>query len=269
MNAEMIAYTGEILRTRVGSTVHGLNLPEQDDEDQMGITIEPPEYIIGLSDVKQGIARGPLQGFSQYVYRSQPEGVRSGPGDLDLTIYSLRKYLRLVLAGNPTVLLPLFAPLEHVLVATGLGADLREIGPKLLSRQCGDRFLGYLREQRKRVQGDLGQARLPRRPELVKAHGYDTKYAGHMLRLGMQGIELLTTGRLTLPMSEPNRSYVLAVRRGEVRWNEVMVRVAAVEQHLEYLCTWTGSPLPAEPNLNLANEFLIRAYQQAWSYEIP
>ena len=36
--------------------------------------------------------------------RTQPEGVRSGPGDLDLIVYSLRKWMRLALTGNPTVL---------------------------------------------------------------------------------------------------------------------------------------------------------------------
>jgi hypothetical protein len=42
------------------------------------------------------------------------------------------------------------------------------------------------------------------RPELVAVHGYDTKYAMHALRLGLQGIELLSTGRITLPV--PNRT---------------------------------------------------------------
>jgi hypothetical protein len=51
--------------------------------------------------------------------------------DLDLTIYSLRKWMRLALKGNPTIL----------------------------------------------------------------------------LRLGYQGVELLTTGQLSLPMREPERSY--------------------------------------------------------------
>jgi uncharacterized protein len=40
------------------------------------------------------------------------------------------------------------------------------------------------------------------RPELVAVHGYDTKYAMHALRLGLQGIELLTTGRT--PCLHPN-----------------------------------------------------------------
>ena len=47
-------------------------------------------------------------------------------------------------------------------------------------------------------------------------YGFDTKYAMHMLRLGFQGVELLTTGRLSLPMREPERSFLLDVRRGKV-----------------------------------------------------
>jgi hypothetical protein len=42
----------------------------------------------------------------------------SGPGDLDLTIYGLRKYCRMALKGSPTVLLLLFIDGEHVIERT-------------------------------------------------------------------------------------------------------------------------------------------------------
>jgi hypothetical protein len=262
MNAEEIALQGEILRTVVGSTVHGLQLPDQDDRDEMGVCIEPPEYLLGLSDVKHGLSKSESQGFEQYVFRTQPEGVRSGPGDVDLVIYSLRKYLRLVLAGNPTVLLPLFARELDIIVHTPIGDELRHIGPQLLSRQCGERFLKYLQAQRERVEGQRGQARLPDRPELVAAHGYDTKYAAHMIRLGYQGEELLQTGRLTLPMKEPVREWILGIREGKVSFEEVMVVVRQLEVGLEKLTK--TSDLPPEPDLVLANNFLVNAYQRHW-----
>jgi hypothetical protein len=43
------------------------------------------------------------------------------------------------------------------------------------------------------------------RPELVAVHGYDTKYAMHALRLGLQGVELLSSGKITFPVPEPDR----------------------------------------------------------------
>ncbi|QSB13405.1 nucleotidyltransferase domain-containing protein [Natronosporangium hydrolyticum] len=71
-----IALGGEILRTVVGSGVHGIAIAGTDDHDEMGVFVEPPEAVIGV--------RPPVD---HYVYRTQPEGARSGPGDVDLVMY--------------------------------------------------------------------------------------------------------------------------------------------------------------------------------------
>jgi hypothetical protein len=42
--ARRVAEDGCILRTLVGSIVHGLSNPGTDDRDEMGVCIEPPEY---------------------------------------------------------------------------------------------------------------------------------------------------------------------------------------------------------------------------------
>jgi uncharacterized protein len=49
---------------------------------------------------------------------------RSGAGDLDVIIYSARKWARLALAGNPTVLLVLFVPDQEVVFRNEAGAEL-------------------------------------------------------------------------------------------------------------------------------------------------
>src|SRR5688572_32190046 len=108
----------------------------------MGIFIEPAGHVIGL--------RPPV---NHYVFRTQPEGARSGPGDTDLVMYSLRRYIRLATKGNPTALLPLFAPPETVLVLTPLGEQLRALGRAFLSQQAVQRFLGYMTSQRERMLG--------------------------------------------------------------------------------------------------------------------
>ena len=115
-----------ILRGTVGSTVHGLHQGDQDDRDEMAIFLEPPEFLVGLRVARSGNSWG---SFEHYVHRTQPEGARSGPGDLDLVAYSLRKWLRLALSGNPTVLLLLFSPPESLLVCTQRGAGLRALAP--------------------------------------------------------------------------------------------------------------------------------------------
>src|SRR6266576_6530328 len=229
MRSEEIVEHGTILRATVGSTVHGLPHGGQDDRDEMAVFIEPPEYLLGLARAR-GIKSG-LFGFEHYVERTKPEGVRSGPGDLDLVAYSLRKYVRLALKGHPTILLLLFVPEELILAETQLGKELRELRPALLSRRAGRGYLGYLGGQKERLLGTRGQRRV-NRPELVAAHGFDTKYAMHAARLGYQGLELLETGRLTLPMPKPERSRVMAIRTGDRSFEETIAEIDEVEQRL-------------------------------------
>ena len=249
-----------LLRGAVGSTVHGLHHEGQDDRDEMAIFVEPPEFVVGLRLARSGAG---WHQFEHYVERTQPEGARSGPGDLDLVAYSLRKWLRLALAGNPTVLLLLFSPPETLLVCTERGRALRELAPAIVSRQAGPRYVGYMRTQKERLIGTRGQRNV-NRPELVAAHGFDTKYAMHVARLGYQGIELLTTGRLTLPISEPARSRVMAIRRGDVTFAEALAEIEDVERRLADAVV--ESPLPEQPDRARVDRFLVDAYREAWEW---
>ena len=244
-----IAEQGTVLRCQVGSGVHGLGLEGSADRDEMGICVEPPEYVIGL------------RSFEQYIHRDNPEHVRSGPQDLDLTVYSLRKWVRLALDGNPTVLLPLFVPDNEVVAITDVGHDLRANAHRFASRRAGERFLGYLRAQRERMEGLRGGGHT-NRPELVERHGFDTKYAYHLVRLGLQGIELLETGSLTLPMPEPDRSWLLALRRGEHTRAEALERARDLEERLADLCR--TSHLPALPETDWADRWLSDTYRHVW-----
>jgi uncharacterized protein len=197
------------------------------------------------------------------VERSQPEGVRSGPGDLDLVAYSLRKYVRLALKGHPTILLLLFVPEDLIHVRTGLGYELRALRPALLSRRAGQGYLGYLHGQKERLLGTRGQKRV-NRPELVEAHGFDTKYAMHAARLGYQGLELLETGQLTLPMPKPEGSRVMSIRRGERTFTEALEEIDDVERRLADAAERTE--LPAEPDRAAVNTFLVNGYRRAWGW---
>lgn len=240
---------GTILRTQVGSGVHGIAISGQDDRDEMGICIEPPEYVIGL------------ERFDQYEWRSQPQHVRSGPGDLDLVVFSLRKWLRLALAGNPTVLIPLFVPDGEVVSATGLGRELRQQPDMIVSRLAAPKFMGYLQSQRARLLGLKSQR--TNRPELVEKYGYDVKFAAHMVRLGVQGVELLDTGRITLPIPEPWLTYLRDIRLGNVTKDDVLATASEMESLLGGLVE--KSPLPAEPDRARANAWLVKAYQTQWA----
>ena len=86
----------------------------------------------------------------------------------------------------------------------------------------------------------------------------------HALRLGYQGLELLESGRLTLPLGEPERSRVMAVRRGEVAFDEVMAEIDEVERRLAAALETTR--LPEEPDRQAVDDFLVDAYRRAWGW---
>lgn len=266
--ARRIAEAGLILRVQVGSGVHGTSITGQDDRDEMGICLEPREFVTGLARVPRGIngrAAGQWVEFEQYQRHTvwdEPGGLanRSGAGDLDVVVYSARKWCRLALEGNPTVLLALFVPDEEVVLRNAVGAELVDNAHRFASKLCAARFLGYLQSQRAAMTGEVGAH--TNRPELVAEHGYDTKFAMHALRLGVQGVELLTTGRITLPVPEPDRTYLRSVRRGEVPLAEVVAAVDDAEARLDDLRG--SSTLPEQPDRRWVDEWLHRSHVAYW-----
>src|SRR5688500_20370369 len=74
-----------ILLVEVGSTAHGTGLEGGEDHDELGVVVESREEVLGLEP----------EGRPTVMQRTQPDGVRSGPGDIDRTLHSLRRFVRL------------------------------------------------------------------------------------------------------------------------------------------------------------------------------
>jgi uncharacterized protein len=244
----------------------------------MAVAIEPPTRLIGLVPFEHYIHRTAEERAGHDSSADQRRGgrtPRSRPGDLDLVVYSLRKYARLAANGNPTVQILLFV---ESLPSTRWGDRLRAEADMFRSRESGARFLGYLQAQRERLLGQRGQMRVTR-TELIEAHGYDTKFAMHALRLGYQGVEYLRTGRLTLPMTT-GREHCMDVRLGRLPLAEVVRSIEELEAELCLLTygTWhvpetpaarrdfsAGlSPLPPSPDRARIDRLLVEAYMGAW-----
>ena len=252
MTNQEIADKNCILRAVVGSTLHGLAIEGQDDTDLMGVCIEPPEHVIGL------------RRFDQHVHRTQPEGVRSGPGDLDLVVYSLRKWCRLALSGNPTILLLLFAPDEFIVHRQDPWAEeLQALAPAFMGRHLAAPYIGYMTAQMDRLLGVRGQKRV-KRPELEAAHGFDVKYAMQILRLGFQGREILSSGRLTLPMVYAEANICREVRRGVHDLNFVLTLAGELRNEIRGLSE-SGPLAHFSPDEEAVEEFLVRVYQEWWN----
>lgn len=253
MDIKEMAERTTILRVLVGSQSYGLST-ESSDRDEKGVCVEDFE------------AAFPLNGaFEQYEFRTATErtgiqDAKSEPGDLDLTIYSLRKFLRLATYGNPSVVELLF--LKNFIQIEFLGKSLQALYPYIVSRQAGRRYLGYMEAQKQRLLGERGQKRT-NRPELEEKFGYDTKYASHVVRLGFQGVELLETGKLEMPMPTESRQITLDVKRGLKSFNEVLQITGDLEQKIKDLIV--DGPLPEQPDYKFVEWWMQDTYFNVWS----
>lgn len=262
--ARRIAEAGTLLRTQVGSGVHGTAISGQDDRDELGICLEPPRFVTGIATVRAPDGRRiPFEQYELHTAWARPGGLaeRSRAGDLDVVVYGARKWTALAAAGNPTVLLPLWVPESEVVVCTDAGRELRAHADRFVSRAVADRFLGYLRNQKDAMTAVGGERRA--RPAHVGEHGYDVKYAMHALRLGVQGAELLRTGRITLPVPEPELSRLREVRSDRWPLSDVLTWLEELEADLTAL--GGSSDLPPEPDRSWIDGWLHRSYLESWS----
>lgn len=230
-----------VLRVEVGSTAHGVT-HSTNDMDEIAVYVPSPSEMLGLSCP---------EGFTYRPGRGPHDP--SGPGDLDRTYYSLRKFVSLLAKGNPSILYTLHGP---VLEANAIGYLLRSASHKFRNNKTRNAYLGYAKDQRERIQGTRGAAgRMRRSPE---GDGeIDWKYAMHMLRLGIQGVEYFQTGHISSPSLELD--YLKAVRAGEVELFDVVAKALDNEAKLFSM----GLPANAEYN-SWMDELLVNAHVKTW-----
>lgn len=226
-----------------GSTAHDISVG-QDDLDFTVVRLEPFSELI----------TGPSRRQSMML-RTKPEGYKSEPGDIDLQVYTLRRFVELASGGNPAVLMILFAPAEYRPIDNEFPAET--IANLTRSKRAGSAYRGYMNQQIERWTGTRGQKNVSR-PDLEDAHGFDTKYAAHTVRLGIQGKEYLRTGRLTLPMRKDQAERIKALRRGEKSEQEALSWAERLLRELEEATD--QSPLPDEIDSEAIDDFLVAFY---------
>ena len=91
------------------------------------------------------------------------------------------------------------------------------------------------------------------RKELIKEFFYDIKFAGHLIRLLREGIELLQTGEIQFPLTYAEE--ILSIRNGKWSLEEVISYADALEKICEE--EKKKSKLPKKPNVKEIEEFVI------------
>ena len=174
-----LAWQGIGLAGYRGSLAHGTHGDVLDDIDIMGVFVAPRSHYFGLSSF-EGVERPPTT------------------GKYDVVLYEVRKFVRLLLKGNPNVLSLLWLNENMYLVKTW-GERLVESRHLFMGKHLYKSFGGYAYSQlHKMTHGQTGGFMGAKRREKFKQFGYDCKNASHLIRLLRTGIEALSTGEINV-----------------------------------------------------------------------
>lgn len=163
----------------------------------------------------------------------------------DVLVYSIVKLFQLAYENNPNVLDILWVPDNCVLHMDNIGRYVRQNRRNFLSKAAYHKFRGYAYAQMKKLQQS------PRK-DLIEKYGYDTKYAYHVIRLGLQCQQILEEGDMDLTR---NAEVLKSIRRGEWTLERLEDRFLFLEKHLDEL--YVSSKLQYEPDFNFLNQILL------------
>ena len=216
-----------ILEGVCGSKAYGLDTATS-DTDIKGVYLLPTKTVLGLN-------------FNQ-------QKTTKDHTDPDWAYYETGKFMKLVSGGNPTLTELLFLADYTVITPVGqLLVDNRDIF--LSTNAIINSYSGYTYSQAKRLCTRTGQG----------LDGYDSslknrfaKHTRHLVRLMLQGKELLETGTLTVKVSPEQREYIFSC--GELSANEVVDLFMKLDEEFKN----TKSVLPDKPDLEKMNDLLLR-----------
>ncbi|WKV74819.1 nucleotidyltransferase domain-containing protein [Streptomyces sp. PCS3-D2] len=209
-----------IYRCVMGSRAFGL-ATETSDTDRRGVYLAPTPLF--------------------WRFEKPPTHVE-GPREEEFS-WELERFCELGLRANPNILECLHSPLvEHV---DPVGRELLDLRGAFLSRRVHTSFSRYAASQHGKLLAD------------VRLHGAPRwKHAMHLLRLLLSCRDLLRTGLLSIDAG-PYRDRLLAVRRGELSWDEADTWMTRLQEETEDALA--GSPLPEAPDRARVEDFLARA----------
>jgi uncharacterized protein len=195
--------------TIMGSVAYGVS-SDTSDVDVYGWAIPPKEDIFPH-------LRGEILGFGTHAKRFEqfeehhvrdPDALAGNGRTYDLTIFGIVKFFRLAMENNPNVIDSLFTPATCVLHSTRVGNLVRENRRLFLHRGAWPKFKGYAYSQLHKlaIKKPTGK-----RAEVVARHGFDVKFAYHVVRLLGEVEQILVEGDIDL---QRDNERLKAIRRG-------------------------------------------------------
>lgn len=155
--------------------------------------------------------------------------------------------------NNPNIIDSLFVPRNCVLYSTQVGEMVREQRDLFLHKGCWPKFKGYAYSQMHKMstKNPIGK-----RKAIIEEHGFDVKFAYHVVRL-LNEVEQILSER-TLDLAR-NKEQLKSIRRGEWSLDKIKQYFEKKESELESL--YLKSDLPDVPNTQKIKELLLNCLE--------
>jgi len=208
---------------KFGSHLYGTDTPES-DTNYMGVYMPTPRQIL--------LRQGP----KSYRLKSMKtgEGEKNDKDDVDMTIYSLPKFLELAMSGETVAIDMLHAHLSWLEISSVTWAYLHDNRSKFYTSSL-NALVSYSRKQAAKENKVI-----------------DWKAWSHALRFSYQVASIMTMGGFEFPLKPA--AFLKAVKQGEHEWSHV-------QEVLEQSISMTedaakASDLPKEVDRDLWDDWL-------------
>lgn len=241
--------------TIMGSVAYGVS-SDTSDVDVYGWAIPPKDDLFPhLRGEVPGFGR-PHERFAQFQehHIRDPDPLGGHGRTYDLTVFGIVKFFQLAMENNPNVVDSLFTPQTCVLHSTRVGTLVRESRRLFLHRGAWPKFKGYAYAQLHKL---ATKQPTGKRAEVVAEHGFDTKFAYHVVRLLGEVEQILVEGDIDL---QRDNDRLKAIRRGE--WTEDRLRQWAADKEADLERAYAASPLPAGPDEGRIKALLLNCLEE-------
>ncbi len=235
--------------TMMGSHAYD-TFTEQSDYDLYGFTIPPKDIVFPFH-------YGYIYGFSKDIPKFeqyQKHGMQYKKKDIDLQIFNIVKYFQLLMDNNPNMVDSLFTKIEYVIKCTKIAEMVRINRKTFLHKGSYHRFKGYAYSQLKKVKS---MNRTGKRKAIVEKYGYDTKFAGHIVRLLDEAEQILQEGDIDITRA---KEQIKAVNRGEFTLEQIEQKFHEKEKYLTEL--YEKSKLRHRPDQEAIKELLLHCLEE-------
>lgn len=219
------------------------------DMDVVGFAIPPKSYIFPHTEGEIMGFGTPLERFEQYQQHHVMD--KEENQEYDFTIYSIVKYFNLCMENNPNMVDTLFTPQRCVLFASKIGQVVRDNRKLFLHKGSYHKFRGYAYAQLDKIDKGSNKSN-PKRQESIEKFGYDVKFAYHVVRLALEGEQILREHDLNI---EQNSEILKSIRRGEWSIEKIKNWFNTKELLLEEL--YSSSTLQLRPNEEAIKRVLV------------